>query len=156
MNFNLTKKQQAFTGLLVVTIIWGLTFIWMDWAVSTAQRTQPELSLEAVTSVFVFLRFALAAAVMFVFIPKSRIALKDPTILSGGIWLGMIIWAGFYFQMLGISHPDVTPAVSAFLTSLYVVFTAVIGVILGRQRLTLIILVGVALATFGAGWIMIT
>ena len=53
--------------------------------------------------------------------------------------------------MLGLT--DVTPAVSAFLTSLYVVFTALIGVALGRQKLTGFAILGVLLATFGAGWI---
>ena len=48
---------------------------------------------------------------------------------------------------------EVTPAVSAFLTSFYVVFTALIGVFTGMQKLTRFAIVGVILAPFGAGWI---
>ena len=50
--------------------------------------------------------------------------------------------------MVGLTN--VTPAVSAFLTSLYVVFTAIIGVAIGRQRFTPFMLFGVVLATFGS------
>ena len=65
--------------------------------------------------------------------------------------LGLILILGFLIQMFGLT--DVTPAVSAFLTSLYVVFTAIMGVALGRQRVTSFMIFGVLLATFGAGWI---
>ena len=37
-------KKRATLGLLLVTLIWGLTFIWMDWAVNTAQNEKPNLS----------------------------------------------------------------------------------------------------------------
>ena len=57
---------------------------------------------------------------------------------------------GYLSQNIGIT--TVTPGVSAFLTSLYVVFTALIAIILGRQSVTKSTVIGVLLATFGAGW----
>ena len=53
--------------------------------------------------------------------------------------------------MIGLT--DVTPAVSAFLTSLYVVFTSLIAMAITRRFLPLPAIVGVFLATIGAGWI---
>ena len=146
-------KKKATLGLLLVTLIWGLTFIWMDWAVNTAQTEKPNLSNQTLAASFVFLRFFIAALILLPFVPNAKEAFLDIKTRNGGIWLGAIVWSGFFFQMIGISYPDITPAVSAFLTSLYVIFTALIGLFLGRQRMTFFMCTGVLLATFGAGWI---
>ena len=65
--------------------------------------------------------------------------------LKGGAWLGLIVGAGYMTQMIGLTDASVTPAVSAFITSLYVVFTAIIGVFLGRQALTIWTIIGIFL-----------
>ena len=54
---------------------------------------------------------------------------------------------------LGLGLADISPAVSAFLTSLYVVFSAAISAFLHRKRPHTPFLIGVLLATFGAGFI---
>ena len=59
--------------------------------------------------------------------------------------------AGFVLQMIGIK--SVSPSVSAFLTSLYVVFTAILSIKISDRKPTRMMIVGVALATFGAGFI---
>ena len=59
--------------------------------------------------------------------------------------------AGFVLQMIGIE--SVNPSVSAFLTSLYVVFTAILSIKISDRKPTRMMIVGVALATFGAGFI---
>ena len=53
--------------------------------------------------------------------------------------------------MVGID--TMSPSTSAFLTSLYVVFTAMISTKMTGQRVTRMMIVGVLLATFGAGFI---
>ena len=58
---------------------------------------------------------------------------------------------GFITQMIGLD--SITPSTSAFLTSLYVVFTALITTKITGQRVTQTMFFGVALATFGAGFI---
>ncbi|MAT49363.1 MAG: hypothetical protein CMA27_05985 [Euryarchaeota archaeon] len=151
-NYFNTKKKATF-GLILVTLIWGLTFIWMDWAVEVAQKEKPNLSHQTLAASFVFFRFFIAAIILLPFISNIKEAFSNIKTRNGGIWLGAIVWSGFFFQMIGIAYPDVTPAVSAFLTSLYVIFTALIGLILGRQKLTFFMMLGVLLATFGAGWI---
>jgi drug/metabolite transporter (DMT)-like permease len=61
------------------------------------------------------------------------------------------MFAGFALQMVALA--EITPAVSAFLTSLYVVFTALIGRSIGQQKLTKGLLIGVLLATIGAAFL---
>jgi drug/metabolite transporter (DMT)-like permease len=58
---------------------------------------------------------------------------------------------GFVTQMIGLD--DITPSVSAFLTSLYVVFTALITILFAKSKPTKALLFGVLLTTFGAGFI---
>ncbi len=100
---------------------------------------------------FVAFRFLIGTIGTLVILRASRSGFSDPEVWKGGFSLGLILILGFLIQMFGLT--DVTPAVSAFLTSLYVVFTAIMGVALGRQRVTSFMIFGVLLATFGAGWI---
>jgi drug/metabolite transporter (DMT)-like permease len=63
----------------------------------------------------------------------------------------MLLFVGFGLQMLGLA--EISPAVSAFLTSLYVLFTAVLSAVLKRRGPSLALFLGVVLATCGAGFI---
>ena len=56
-----------------------------------------------------------------------------------------------YFQMIGLD--GISPAVSAFLTSLYVLFTALILAWFAGKLQNRSLVIGVILATFGAGFI---
>ena len=143
--------RKATLALLGVTVLWGGTFIWMQQSLDAAAAALPNVPEDDVVVFFVMMRFVLAAAVLVAVVPRARAGFVNKEVWKGGAWLGLIVWGGFLLQMLGLT--DVTPAVSAFLTSLYVVFTALIGVALGRQKLTGFAILGVLLATFGAGWI---
>ena len=143
--------RKATLALLGVTVLWGGTFIWMQQSLNAAAVALPNVPENDVVVFFVMMRFVLAAAVLVAIVPRARAGFANKEVWKGGAWLGLIVWGGFLLQMLGLT--DVTPAVSAFLTSLYVVFTALIGVALGRQKLTGFAILGVLLATFGAGWI---
>ncbi|CAI8312523.1 MAG: Uncharacterised protein [Marine Group II euryarchaeote MED-G33] len=143
--------RKATLALLGVTVLWGGTFIWMQQSLNAAAAALPNIPEDDVVVFFVMMRFILAAIVLVAIIPRARAGFAKSEVWKGGAWLGLIVWGGFLLQMLGLT--EVTPAVSAFLTSLYVVFTALIGVALGRQKLTGFAILGVLLATFGAGWI---
>ena len=143
--------RKATLALLGVTVLWGGTFIWMQQSLNAAAAATPNIPEDDVVVFFVMMRFILAAIVLVTIIPRARTGFAKKEVWKGGAWLGLIVWGGFLLQMLGLT--EVTPAVSAFLTSLYVVFTALIGVALGRQKLTGFAILGVLLATFGAGWI---
>src|SRR5712671_2432388 len=56
------------------------------------------------------------------------------------------------FNALRFGLAAITPAVSAFLTSLYVLFTAVLTATLKRRGPSLALFLGVVLATCGAGF----
>ena len=141
--------RRATIALLAVTLLWGGTFIWMKQALNAAAHH--DVGENDVVSFFLFMRFAIAALLLPLVYARARGGLRSKEVWKGGAWLGLIIWGGFALQMFALT--DITPAVSAFLTSLYVVFTALIGVALGRPPLSKYAIAGVLLATFGAGWI---
>jgi drug/metabolite transporter (DMT)-like permease len=98
---------------------------------------------------YVVLRFGLAAALLALW-PRARRGVSRG-VWRGGAILGALLAVGFLFQTLGLER--VTPAVSAFLTSLYVAFAAILSAWMHRARPHWPLLVGVALATLGAGFI---
>jgi len=151
---NMVKNETRSTALIAlfgVTLLWGGTFVWMQQSLDAAASLSPDLPENHVAIFFVMMRFVIAGIFLLILIPKTWSGLKEIEVWKGGLILGVIVWGGFILQMLGLT--DVTPAVSAFLTSLYVVFTALIGVAIGMQKLTRLAIIGVILATFGAGWI---
>jgi drug/metabolite transporter (DMT)-like permease len=144
-------RRRAVWGLLVVTIVWGATFIWMKQAMNALQSEIDFYGQTAVVSVLVGGRFLIAAIALFIGSSKARAALREKELWSGGAVLGLILLVGFTTQMVGID--TISPSTSAFLTSLYVVFTAMISTKMTGQPVTRIMIAGVLLATFGAGFI---
>lgn len=145
------QRKIAIAALLVVTSVWGATFIWMKQALNALQPEIETYGSNRVVGVLVAARFAIAALVMFFFFSKARKALLEPEQWKGGAILGGLMLIGFVTQMVGLD--EINPAVSAFLTSLYVVFTAIITIFMTKKRPSRVLLFGVVLATFGAGFI---
>ena len=104
-----------------------------------------------VVGVIVCSRFLIAFVALLPFSSTARNALTSKEDWKGGIILGGLMLAGFVLQMIGIE--SVSPSVSAFLTSLYVVFTAILSVRISDRKPTRMMIVGVGLATLGAGFI---
>lgn len=144
------RTRRAVLALIAVTIIWGWTFIWMKQAVQAGEATLGAGAGSTTIGVFMLLRFAFASLVLLLFVPAARRGL-DRTAVTGGAAVGGALLVGFFLQMFGLE--GVTPAVSAFLTSLYVVFTALVTAALERKAVGLALLLGTLLATFGAGFI---
>lgn len=130
-------------------MLWGWTFVWMKQAVGAAETTLGPGGELAGIALFLTLRFALAAAVV-LFVPAARAGLGRGAWL-GGIVVGLALYAGFLLQMLGLG--ELSPAVSAFLTSLYVLFTAALTTLRSRRAPHAALIAGALLATFGAGFI---
>ncbi|HIL33319.1 MAG TPA: DMT family transporter [Candidatus Poseidoniales archaeon] len=141
------NRRQATLALFSVTIIWGWTFIWLKRAMIVADAHGAGV-LGA--TLFVTLRFALGGALLPLF-PGVRNATRGRAVWRDGALLALFIFSGFLFQMLAIAQ--LTPDVSAFLTSLYVVFTALLLAGWRGRLQSTPLLCGAALATFGAGWI---
>ena len=137
--------------LFSVTLIWGATFIWMKQLLNALDEP---LAIHGTVSVVAFLvgaRFALALVLMLVAVPGSRRSLNEPNIRRGGLVLGGLMLVGFFSQMVALD--DINPSTSAFLTSLYVVMTALITSRIDGHLPTRALLWGVMLATLGAGFI---
>ncbi len=143
------RKRSAVIALLSVTLIWGCTFVWMKQARIAADRVLGTGHPFAGVGLFLCLRFAFAALVLCVCAPASR--RLDRAAWSGGLVLGGLLFVGFVLQMFGLD--GVSPAVSAFLTSLYVLFTAGLHARLERRGVGKALVVGALLATAGAALI---
>jgi len=146
-----TMRRKAALGLLAVTLAWVATFIWMKQAMNAIQPEIEAYGRTPTVAALVGARFFIAFIALFVLSKEARTALKNPELWRGGAILGGILLVGFITQMIGLD--SITPSTSAFLTSLYVVFTALITTRLTGQRITRTMILGVALATLGAGFI---
>ena len=143
-------KQKATIALFIVTIIWGCTFLWLKRALDSADSVS-SAQTNVVSTFFVTLRFGLTLPLFFYFTPSIRKNLGDYRSWYDGFILAFFMLGGFVFQMRGLE--GISPAVSAFLTSLYVIFTALILAYLAGSFQSKSLLFGVLLATFGAGYI---
>jgi drug/metabolite transporter (DMT)-like permease len=139
----------ALLALGAVTLIWGGSFTWMKQSLDSAKSVLGEGRELHGTALFLLLRFG-AASLLMLAIPRAR-AVLDPGVARGGLILGGLLFGGFVLQMAGLS--EVSPAVSAFLTSLYVLFTALIVTFQQKKRLSWVLIVGAICSTAGAAFI---
>lgn len=102
---------------------------------------------------FLASRFLVAAIVMVAINPKVLKKL-NPDLLKKGAIAGTALGLGYIFQTLGLERT--TPAVTGFVTGLYVVFTPIIGALVLKQRIPIQIWGYVALATIGLGILSIS
>ena len=144
-------RQQAAIGLFFVTLLWGGTFVWMKQAVNSLDDELTQYTTAGVVGVIVCSRFLIAFVALLPFSSEARRALSSKEDWKGGLILGGLMLVGFVVQMIGIKSLD--PSVSAFLTSLYVVFTAILSVKISDRKPTRTMVLGVGLATIGAGFI---
>jgi drug/metabolite transporter (DMT)-like permease len=125
---------RARAALLLLTAIWGSTFVVIDGA------------LEVVSPfVLVATRFALASAVLAAVRPAAARSL--PRLLVPALPLGISTIAGFGLQTVGLE--STTPTRSAFVTALMVVFVPGIEWARTRRAPGLLALAAVAVATGG-------
>lgn len=105
--------------LLGITAIWGFTFPAM------------KLSLEYISPIaFLAYRFGIASLLMFLIFRRK--IFKKETFVPGMI-LGVTLFFGHGFQIVGLKYT--TASNSAFITSLYVVFTPFIAYFILKDRL---------------------
>jgi drug/metabolite transporter (DMT)-like permease len=120
---------------VVVTAVWGSTF-----------ALSKDLLERLPVTDYLGPRFLLAAAVVVVVRPRLLRSLGSDTIVTGAA-LGGIYAAGQLLQFQGLLHT--APTVSAFVVSLYVVFTPLLAALLLRARLGPTTLVATAVAVAG-------
>jgi drug/metabolite transporter (DMT)-like permease len=125
----------AFIALVLVTAIWGVTFV----QIKDALELYPLFAFLAV-------RFAIAVAVLAVPVaPRIRSLGRDGAL--AGAALGGLLAAGYALQTAGLERTTVSAA--GFVTGMYVVLTPVFALVLFRIRPELGVWAGVALAVIG-------
>ena len=122
----------ALLALVVVTAVWGVTFV----QVKDALEVYPLFAFLAVRFAIASLTLAPLAA------PRLRSAGWKP-----GAVLGALLAVGYALQTAGLERTTVSSA--GFITGLYVVFTPVFAYLLFRIRVARIVAVGVGLAVLG-------
>ncbi|QDU66376.1 DMT family transporter [Engelhardtia mirabilis] len=152
---------RASAVLLGITAVWGLTFLWGRDAMLAAEATaeaaglRPGALRDPAAAGFVALRFAIAWVGLWAAGRLPRLGWLWPPADRGagitGAAVGGLLLAGFLLQMTALAELDAS--VTAFLTSLYVVFTALLAALLARRVPRGTTLLGVILATLGAGFI---
>jgi drug/metabolite transporter (DMT)-like permease len=95
---------------------------------------------------FLTSRFLVAALAMIALNPKVLRHFTKELIFKGLI-IGMALGSGYIFQTLGLERT--TPAITGFITGLYVVFTPLIASVFLKERLTLAMWGYIALAVIG-------
>jgi len=125
----------ATLGLVVVTAVWGSTFI----VVKDAVERMPVMD-------FLAWRFTLAAVVMAMLRPGA-VRRLSPAARRHGVILGAALAAGYVAQTFGLRRTPAT--VSGFITGLFVVFTPLCAGVLLRRRVSRPAWAAVGLSTVG-------
>src|SRR5581483_10857540 len=116
------NRRKADAALAVNTLIWGATFT----LVKSALRDISPL-------LFLALRFSLAtAALAALWATGWRKRKLEPGAITGGILTGILLFAGFLFQTLGLQFT--TAPKSAFLTGLASVMVPLLAAVVYRNR----------------------
>ena len=135
------KKLLAQLALILVTIIWGVTFIMVKQALNDA----PPFS-------FATLRFGVATILTLIIVNKNIFNLSKSEMI-GGIFCGILLFTGYAFQNFGLMNT--TASKSAFITSVSVLMVPFILVILKIQNINLKTWVAVIIATIGLYFLLI-
>lgn len=145
------RERIAIAVLLGVCIIWGATFLLMEAGTDALRACYGNDSL-ANGAEFLAVRFILAAATMPILV-RGCVKAATREAWKHGFWLSLIFSAAFLTQIFGLAQDDVHPSQSAYLTSLTVVATPVIGSVLYRKLPSRGVVLGIPLALVGAAFI---
>jgi drug/metabolite transporter (DMT)-like permease len=122
-------------GLLVMTAVWGSTFVLIKGVVDRMPVAD-----------FLAVRFVVAALAMFALFHRQVGQLGRRQVLRGVV-LGALYGCGQLLQTWGLSM--ISPSISGFATGMYVVFTPILATLLLRQRMPATVWLAVGLATLG-------
>jgi len=151
------QSWQVDIGLLMVSLVWGVTFVLVKDATAGIGPLP-----------FIFLRFVVGSACLLPFVlagarrragrrgrpgapgqPAGPGGPGQPSLLVAGAAVGLAMFTGFVFQTVGLQFT--TPAKAAFITGLSVVIVPLISRRVARQAPPAAAWAGVALAAAGMG-----
>ncbi|RDS82989.1 DMT family transporter [Dyella monticola] len=125
----------ATVGLLLMTAVWGSTFVLIKGVLDHMSVAD-----------FLAVRFVVAAMAMFALFHR-QVAHMPRRQLVRGVMLGVLYGVGQLLQTWGLAL--ISPSVSGFVTGMYVVFTPILATLLLRQRTPVTVWLAVGLATLG-------
>jgi len=131
----MNRQLQADFGLLLVTLLWGSTFVLVK---ETLAEIEPYN--------FLALRFALASLTMLIVFRRHLTAVTHRELKAGAI-IGLFLFAGYAFQTVGLQYT--TAGKAGFITGLSVVIVPLATFIILRRKPSTNALLGVASATAG-------
>jgi drug/metabolite transporter (DMT)-like permease len=134
----MTRRTKAEALLLLITLIWGSTFVVVKGALSDASPLA-----------FIAVRFSLAGALLFALAARGRL---DREALGPGLVLGVFLSGGYLCQTTGLLYT--TASKSAFITGFSVILVPVILVFRGA-RLRPAAAVGASLGLAGLYFLVI-
>ncbi len=150
------RQLLADIALLLVTLIWGATFVMVKDAVAafpvfSFMAIRFTLAAAALTPLLLWRRRQLAATA-----PSGPFAapVRLPRVVLPALLIGGALFAGYAFQTSGLQLT--TPAKAGFITGLSVVIVPLFAALLLRQSPSRNAWFGVGLATIGLGLLSLT
>ncbi len=138
----LSRQIRADLWLVLVTVIWGSTFVVV------------KNELAAITPLaFVALRFAFAFATMAV-VTRGSLARAGWRHIGAGALIGVFLFGGYALQTMGLRYTTASKA--AFITGLCVVLAPILARLLLGHTPSLFAVLGVIMATVGLGLLCLT
>ena len=119
-NFPVSRTLKAHLLLVLVTFVWGVTFVEVKDALSDISPL-----------LFNAVRMALASVALLLMFRKHLH--WNAAALRTGVWMGILLWAGYEFQTTGLVYT--TPSKSAFVTGLSVVLVPVFLTLIWRRHI---------------------
>lgn len=136
------KKYQANLGLLMCALIWGTGFIATDIAFESYTPMQVQ-----------FLRFGIAAVLLFIFIITRKEKINFDALKVGSI-MGLVFFVAYSFQSYGMEIT--TPSKNAFFTNTNVIFVPIIMLLYFKVKITKRFFIGLLAILFGYFLIIFT
>ena len=143
--------RAATFALLLATLFWGCGFTWAKTAGESINQLSGAGEGAPLGPIWVLaLRFLIAAVLWVIVFPGARRG-WDRAIVGRSLLLGLLLSAGMILQHLGLDRTS--ESVSAFLTSLTILFVPLVMTIALRKPPAAAVWFGVAVATAGV-WLM--
>lgn len=130
-----TGKYFGESALLLMTLIWGATFVIVKESLNDISST-----------LFIAFRFAIAAGVLTVIMLVRKNKINRESILPG-IFLGLLLFLGFVTQTIGLKNTSATK--SGFITGSLVVMVPIFQMIIEKRMPTKGAVIGTVLVFFG-------
>lgn len=125
--------------LLLVTFVWGITFVMIQNAISFLEP----FSFNGVR----FLSAALFLVLWLILVDRKQISLLTPRLLLSGMFLGLFLFIGYASQTAGLLYT--TSSKAGFITGLSVVLVPLFSFLLMKQKPGRNAVIGVLVATAG-------